>query len=268
MTIDVLRDVTHVMDSLSPDQNQLLDRWSDRLQSLVNVGLGQGGPAARRMKNWLNGVWLGHPLHPALTDVTLGAWSTGYLLDIVGARGPADAATTVGVLSAVPTALAGAADWSDTSNPNGVWSYLVNGAVPPSGIRGGDVFGVPTPIWGTSSFEGWSRSNGDVFGHTLNNGDPMQIRWTSPTAGFIDVTGAVWGARDILRYNNWSISLNGIPLYLGVVGSGDPYSRSSPRSILLPSRHSGQYRQASKAEQKQSSRSHRRPARGLGSDSP
>ena len=116
MTIDVLRDVTHVMDSLSPDQNQLLDRWSDRLQSLVNVGLGQGGPAARRMKNWLNGVWLGHPLHPALTDVTLGAWSTGFLLDIVGARGPADAATTVGVLSAVPTALAGAADWSDTSD--------------------------------------------------------------------------------------------------------------------------------------------------------
>src|SRR5205085_11571767 len=116
MTIDALRDVTHVMDSLSPEQNQLLDRWSDRLQSLVNVGLGQGGPAARRMKNWLNGVWLGHPLHPALTDVTLGAWSTGFLLDIVGARWPAAAATTVGVLRAVPTAVAGAADWSDTSD--------------------------------------------------------------------------------------------------------------------------------------------------------
>src|SRR5256885_3386707 len=52
-----------------------------------------------------------------------------------------------------------------------------------------------------------------------------------------------------------------IPLYLGVVGSGDPYSRSSPRSILLPSRHSGQYRQASKAEQKQSSRSDRKSTR-------
>ena len=109
----------------------------------------------------------------------------------------------VNSLRAIPYNLA--ADWSDTSNPNGVWSYLVNGAVPPSGIRGGDVFGVPTPIWGTSSFEGWSRSNGsegfphdwiagDVFGHTLNNGDPVQIRWTSPTAWFIDVAGAVWPA--------------------------------------------------------------------------
>src|ERR1700716_1344244 len=104
MTIDVLRDVTHVMESLSPEQNQLLDRWSDQLQGLVQVGIEQGGPAARRMKNWLNGVWLGHPLHPALTDVVLGAWSTGFLLDAVGARGAADAAITVGVLSAVPTA--------------------------------------------------------------------------------------------------------------------------------------------------------------------
>lgn len=115
MSIDVLRDVTHVMESLSPEQNQMLDRWSDQLQGLLRVPVEQGGPAARRLKNWLNGVWLGHPLHPALTDVPLGAWSTGALMDAVGARGAADAAMTVGVLSAVPTALAGAADWSDTS---------------------------------------------------------------------------------------------------------------------------------------------------------
>ncbi|HEV7666666.1 MAG TPA: Rieske 2Fe-2S domain-containing protein [Chloroflexota bacterium] len=114
MSIETLRDVTHVMDSLSPDQNALLDQWSDQLQGLVRTGVEQGGPAARRFKNWLNGVWLGHPLHPALTDLALGAWSTGALLDLVNARGPADAAMTVGVLSAVPTALAGAADWSDT----------------------------------------------------------------------------------------------------------------------------------------------------------
>jgi nitrite reductase/ring-hydroxylating ferredoxin subunit/uncharacterized membrane protein len=115
MTTDVLRDVTHVMDSLSPDQNAALDRWSAQLQQLLQTAVEQGGPAARRFKNWLNGVWLGHPLHPALTDVALGAWSTGAVLDLVGSRRSADAAMTVGVLSAVPTALAGLADWSDTS---------------------------------------------------------------------------------------------------------------------------------------------------------
>jgi nitrite reductase/ring-hydroxylating ferredoxin subunit/uncharacterized membrane protein len=109
-----LRDVTHVMDNLSPEQTATLDQWSDQLQGLLRTLIDQGGPAARRAKNWLNGVWLDHPLHPTLTDVPIGAWFTGALLDLVGASRPADAAMTVGVLAAVPTALAGAADWSDT----------------------------------------------------------------------------------------------------------------------------------------------------------
>jgi nitrite reductase/ring-hydroxylating ferredoxin subunit/uncharacterized membrane protein len=131
MSIDALRDVTHVMDSLSPDQNATLDGWSDQLQGVVRTMVEQGGPAARRFKNWLNGVWLGHPLHPALTDVTLGAWSTGALLDLVNARGAADAAITIGVLSALPTAAAGAADWSDTegeSRREGLVHALLNSA--------------------------------------------------------------------------------------------------------------------------------------------
>jgi nitrite reductase/ring-hydroxylating ferredoxin subunit/uncharacterized membrane protein len=116
MTIDSLRDVSHVMASLSPEQNQMLDSWSEGLQKVLATGVEQGGPAARRFKNWLNGVWLGHPLHPALTDAAIGAWFTGAFLDVLGARAAADAAMTAGVLSAVPTALAGAADWADTSD--------------------------------------------------------------------------------------------------------------------------------------------------------
>ena len=115
MTIDVLHDVTHVMDALSPEQNEMLDHWSELVQGWLNDLIRQGGPAARRLKNWLNGVWLGHPLHPALTDAAIGAWSAGMLLDLVGAQREADAAMTVGVLSAVPTAISGAADWVDTS---------------------------------------------------------------------------------------------------------------------------------------------------------
>ena len=61
MTIDSLRDVTHVMDNLSPEQSQTLDQWSDQLQSVLRTAVEQGGPAAQRAKNWLNGVWLGHP---------------------------------------------------------------------------------------------------------------------------------------------------------------------------------------------------------------
>jgi uncharacterized membrane protein len=52
-------------------------------------------------------------LHPALTDLPIGFWTSSMLLDIVGGRRYADAARLlvgVGVLSAVPTALTGLAD--------------------------------------------------------------------------------------------------------------------------------------------------------------
>src|SRR5919199_497189 len=114
MSIANLRDVTHVVDDMSAEQAQTLDHWSDQLQAWLRTGVEQGGPAARRLKNWLNGTWLGHPLHPALTDVPIGAWWAGALCDVVGASREADAAMTIGTLVAVPTALAGVAAWSDT----------------------------------------------------------------------------------------------------------------------------------------------------------
>jgi nitrite reductase/ring-hydroxylating ferredoxin subunit/uncharacterized membrane protein len=63
--------------------------------------------------------------------VPIGAWCTGALLDLVGSPGAADAAYTVGVLGAVPTALAGAADWSDTEEESrriGLVHALLNSA--------------------------------------------------------------------------------------------------------------------------------------------
>jgi len=78
-----------------------------------------GGPAARRTADVLHGTWLGHPLHPALTDVTMGAWTLGAAFDAVGAlsddpfaRRVGDRLAVVGTASALPTALAGLADYS------------------------------------------------------------------------------------------------------------------------------------------------------------
>jgi nitrite reductase/ring-hydroxylating ferredoxin subunit len=63
------------------------------------------------VRNVLDGVWLGNPLHPALTDVPLGAWTTAAALDLLGSEA-ADQALAVGVLAAVPAALTGLNDWS------------------------------------------------------------------------------------------------------------------------------------------------------------
>jgi nitrite reductase/ring-hydroxylating ferredoxin subunit len=79
----------------------------------------QGGKPLRRFADLLHGSWLGHPLHPVLTDVTIGAWMAGGLLDLMAAGGrsrslerAADRLTALGTASAVPTALAGLADYS------------------------------------------------------------------------------------------------------------------------------------------------------------
>lgn len=59
---------------------------------------------------------LGHSLHPPMTDLVAGSWVSASILDIGGgpeARAEATLLTGVGLVAAVPTALAGAADWWD-----------------------------------------------------------------------------------------------------------------------------------------------------------
>jgi uncharacterized membrane protein len=68
-----------------------------------------------RLRGILHGHWLGHALHPLLTDFPLGMWLSGTLLDIVGGPQAAPAARRLiglGVLAALPTALTGASEWA------------------------------------------------------------------------------------------------------------------------------------------------------------
>ena len=76
--------------------------------------------SAGTVKDALAGTWLGHPLHPVLTDLPIGAWSSSFLLDILGgknARPASDALIGIGIVSAVPTAVSGLTDWTDTGGP-------------------------------------------------------------------------------------------------------------------------------------------------------
>jgi uncharacterized membrane protein len=66
-----------------------------------------------RIADLLRGRPLGHAVHPALTDLPIGFWTSAFVLDLVGGRRSAPAAqrlVALGVASAVPTALAGFAD--------------------------------------------------------------------------------------------------------------------------------------------------------------
>ncbi|MDQ4092631.1 MAG: Rieske 2Fe-2S domain-containing protein [Actinomycetota bacterium] len=73
------------------------------------------------VKDLLSGTWLGHPVHPMLTDVPIGAWTSALVLDLTGIFGGAGAASrrgadtlvAVGVVTALPTAVSGVSDLSD-----------------------------------------------------------------------------------------------------------------------------------------------------------
>ena len=65
------------------------------------------------VKDLLNGVWLGHPLHPAITDVPIGAYVVALVLDLSGQRAAATAAIGVGIVCMLLAVLAGYADYID-----------------------------------------------------------------------------------------------------------------------------------------------------------
>ncbi len=75
-------------------------------------------PSAVGARSPLHTDALGHSLHPALTDLTLGCWTSATLLDLVGgpsSRHAATLLTAAGIAAAIPTAVAGAADWAQTT---------------------------------------------------------------------------------------------------------------------------------------------------------
>ena len=77
---------------------------------------GESGPA---IKDFLHGVWLGHPLHAVITDVPVGGWTVAAILDLLELAGKekygpgADAAVAVGLVTALGAAASGLTDWSD-----------------------------------------------------------------------------------------------------------------------------------------------------------
>lgn len=66
----------------------------------------------------LHGRWLGHPAHPALVHVPLGAWISAAVLDLFpGGRKSAGTLVALGLAGAVPTAATGWADWAELRKP-------------------------------------------------------------------------------------------------------------------------------------------------------
>ena len=168
-------------------------------------------------------------------------------------------------LSASPAARADivadlGSDWSDTSNPNsgayGTWSYRQGASLLPQdpdwtplgsstpqpawapGNTNGDF--LPAEFKATSNVSGnlgtgpadWQI--GDIVTHTADpfNGagkGPANFLWTSPVAGVVTISGAVFEARVTPgRENEWSLIVDGVTVSSGLLNPGDGHDRSDP----------------------------------------
>lgn len=103
------------------ERQDFLEQASEAIQPAVTNAFKSAGPAGQEVKNFLHGTWLGHPLHPVLTDVPVGAWTAALALDAMETfsgrkelSAGADAAIAVGLVGALGSAVTGLTDWSET----------------------------------------------------------------------------------------------------------------------------------------------------------
>jgi nitrite reductase/ring-hydroxylating ferredoxin subunit len=124
-----------------------LAAWLDRLgwlRALSDWLTGVLGPVRERHQGNLvlellhGGRWVGHPIHPALSDLPIGLWAGVVVLDVTD-RDPAprhgiDAAgmlSAAGILAAGATALTGLSDWTVSNDQDrrvGLFHGLLNTA--------------------------------------------------------------------------------------------------------------------------------------------
>ena len=97
----------------------------EKLQKALDRTLyANGNPGAQKVRNFLNGTWLGEPLHVVLKDVPIGAWTVAMVfdvLDLIGNRlefaAGADTSIAIGLVAAAGAAGTGLTDWSDVDPP-------------------------------------------------------------------------------------------------------------------------------------------------------
>lgn len=96
-----------------------LDRLADPIQKWVKSNT--SSPGLEKFKDILRGTWFGHPVHPMLTDIPIGSWTSTMLLDFVwlASESPevaraADVTLVLGLAGAGASAVTGLTDWSET----------------------------------------------------------------------------------------------------------------------------------------------------------
>ena len=105
-------------------QNWITPEIETGVQGAIHSAFESLGEAGAQVKSFLHGEWMHEPLHAAVTDVPVGAWTATVAFDSAAALSgrseldfAADATLYVGLAGAALSAAAGLADWSEIREP-------------------------------------------------------------------------------------------------------------------------------------------------------
>jgi nitrite reductase/ring-hydroxylating ferredoxin subunit/uncharacterized membrane protein len=156
------------------ERQQWLATVDAGMQQVANVTLCWKGTVGQKIRNFLHGTWLGHPLHAAITDLPVGAWTTAAILDVremvtgdESLSKGTDAVVGIGLIGAMGAAVAGLNDWQYTDgrprrlgalhgllNVSAATMYLGSWLMRRNGNRtGGQILGLMG--WGTVVFSAY-----------------------------------------------------------------------------------------------------------------
>lgn len=127
MTNPAITPSPETISDLAADESGILASQpvEEKLQKLLDKALyANGRPSAQKIRNFLNGTWIGEPLHVVLKDVPIGAWTVAIIfdaLDLIRNKREfslaADTSVVIGLLGAAGAAVTGITDWSDVDPP-------------------------------------------------------------------------------------------------------------------------------------------------------
>jgi len=102
------------------ERQDWVEQGSESVQQAVTSAYSAGGSRGQQIANFLNGTWLGHPLHPVVVALPIGSWTATLALDALELMGKqemaagADATVAVGLLGALGSAASGLTQWQYT----------------------------------------------------------------------------------------------------------------------------------------------------------
>lgn len=218
-----------IVDRLS--RSTLLDPVADAVQPVLRETL-DGGGAWAPVKDLLHGTPLGHPLHPAVTDVPVGAWTLAAVFDTLELAGreefaaAADLSIGIGLAGAVLAIATGLAEWSDTKdepkrlgsvhgslNGIGVTLYVTSLALRGAGKRGA---GIAT-AYAAYSFVATSA----YLGGELSYNHQLGVKHTAPPLEPSGEYVAVLDATQLREGEPKRVDLGGVPVLLSRDARGE-----------------------------------------------